>query len=1248
MPSLVLHTKLEALLIATGIDQTLAQLRALGFTNKSRFYGRVLLPRELQEDEELRNKLGYRWKTIDYHCEIVSNRLVLTRYKWEPVIDDNGSSVLKEDGTQKFQLVPGRVYGNGYAVLKHWNKRGGVYLYPNPGGRKNKDITACPSGYFENDELTFDEQWAAVNDFAAKTGIAPSVIVKTRKSLHVYYRFPESEWGVDNWTEDIQRPLCLAMRSDPCTQNRARLMRLAGFNHVKWIAAENRLDFVPVSLEVCNPERQYTREQLKSAVASVLPQPYSHQRFKLWVYLKSPIHKPLCPELDPEVARSCSEADLDATNRRWRHFIKLSRDKAKGKDVDPRSAFKCDLKQLPRTYNHKPVGGDIVPFEGDKNTLIWAKYQYGYNPHGRDEWVTFQDPSYSKAERHLHSINSIHVNKITGAISTHNGRDTKDVYDQMKEVAEEAIYNELTQLTTKPWKEVNTPNLTFEDLGLESGAVYVVRSAKGTGKTNALIPLIPKFTNVYAWFNRIALGREECNRIGLTWKDDIKAFTGTLKVGFCADSGYTFPPRHLKNNGLLLADEADQVFEHMFGDTCNKNGKRPMILTALQAQLDTVIAGGGMGLFMSADITDKEIAYIQALAPEGCPVRLIVNHYKPERGSVRLDLADVRFEGGPKGLIAEMVSKLEAGVPCFVVDDLRTGVRGCKSIAEYVRSIHPEWDSEIVEINSDTSGDPEIINYLKTINEASKTTRLLCCSPSVVSGVSIENGHFQEVYAFMNGVMTVAHASQAIARVRGAQSINVWAVEEGLVWAGDRSLFPEQIKGYYQRNYESNCKHILAFGAEYSPLSDEWDSPHFDLYCKYAALRNHDMSDFRRHFRKRLEDEGYTVELIGTATSDSVNEGLKEAWHNIEVTHAHAVAAANILSDAQLTALENKALTPDEKLDVEKTYLLKSFGQELIDAMVYEYEEDPQTGEILTLTGFAAMVVKDKRQEYRKQLDSYYLLVSDPDAAIAKDVKAEKKQMDNGDGRFAGDVRWHTRQRKARQFLGLPDFLNPDLWYGPVDFAGLAEKAKKNVGRVRDALGLSVRKMSAGQIFGELMNQVGLELDKKWAPKLSKQGRRYKLRQINPDSWRYAQMYVTYRESLFTATEEATEETTDRVPAPHVDSHLIAPESTSISVTPSGSILSEVVGGGEQTPAQSEQALEVVSDSDFSSDILSDLGGQEPAVVEPTLVSCWKFGKQWPFKLERWVDDVTAVIRSVLTHELFTVPASQLSHWGRA
>ena len=683
-------------------------------------------------------------------------------------------------------------------------------------------------------------------------------------------------------------------------------------------------------------------------------------------------------------------------------------------------------------------------------------------------------------------------------------RDEKLRQERLKREAEDAIYQRLTTIQEKPWKVINTPKINLEELLTEPGAIYIVSSAKGTHKTNALVPVVASHHRVLAWFNRVALGREECNRIGLTWKDDGLFYGKKNKRGFCADSSFQFDPKILSEKGFLLGDECDQVFAHIFGSTCNKDGKRPLILATLEAHIDTAIHGGGMALFMSADVTQREIDYLKALAPEGCPVRLIVNEYKPDRGIVYFDISS-----NPDGKIEELLMALEEGTPCFLIDDIKNGVRGCKSIAEYVRSVHPEWASKIIEINSDTSGDPFIIEYLKNINEASKETLLLSCSPSVVSGISIENGHFGGVFALLNGILTVSDASQAIARVRGASEIHLWAAEEGLAYEANRSTDPDEIKDWYRRNYEANCKHLLSFRAEYEPITGEWGSPHFDLFCKNAAYRNLCMSRLRERLEVRLEEEGYHLVVEEDASSDMVKNALKDCWNKIELAEARAIAAANLLSDTELEALQYRTtpLDPEEKRDLQKTLLFKWFGQELIEATTYEHD----SGEILK--GYAAMALKNERGVYRKQLENFYLLTSDEGEAIGKDIAAETSQLKHNRGRFPGDIRWRSRQRKARAWLGLPEFLNPQKWYEPSDYRAMGEKAKSKAPMIKDCLNFTVENISDGQIFGELMHQLGLELDKVWAAVKPGQ-RRFKRRRISADSWRYAEMYVKYQQQL--------------------------------------------------------------------------------------------------------------------------------------
>lgn len=391
------------------------------------------------------------------------------------------------------------------------------------------------------------------------------------------------------------------------------------------------------------------------------------------------------------------------------------------------------------------------------------------------------------------------------------------------------------------------------------------------------------------------------------------------------------------------------------------------------------------------------------------------------------------------------------------------------------------------------------------------TKRLICCSPSVVSGISIENGRFTEgVFGFFNGILPVNQAAQALSRVRGPLLVRVWAAERGLAFAANRGNDPKEISNYYYRNYQLNSKHILGFNAEYNPMTNEWVSPHWDLYCKNAAYRNLCMEDLRERLKAKLVKEGYQIISLSFSGSDMIRQGCKQAWNKLELDYAVAVAQATLMNEEQLEELKysTEPLTAEEKLSYEKTMLLKCFGEELINATTFLHK---QTG--LMLTGYAAMYLKNHRGLYRERLENFYFLISSIEDAIAKDIAAEYRQLKHGYGRFPADIQWRTRQKKAREFIGLVDFLNPDIWTTPKDYKVLGEKAKFYALFIKDVLNLSVDKLSDSQIYTELMQQLGLTLEKEWVNDPVAKCK-YKKRRISEESWYYAQMYVAYRKSL--------------------------------------------------------------------------------------------------------------------------------------
>ena len=594
--------------------------------------------------------------------------------------------------------------------------------------------------------------------------------------------------------------------------------------------------------------------------------------------------------------------------------------------------------------------------------------------------------------------------------------------------------------------------------------------------------------------------------LGISYKDDVSKYNKT-KAAFCAPSAYQFDPKALAKSGVLLIDECDQVFDFLFGLLCNKDGIRPLLLSTLEAHFESAIAGKGIALCMSADITQKEIDYIKALAPEGTPVRLIINKYQPPRPEIQHDSSS-----SPDGLIGKLLEKISEQIPCFVLDDIKNGVKGCKSIAEFVRTTIPEIAELVLEIHADNTNDPRVKAFFENPNEESKKYLLIICSPSVISGLSMKNGRFiNGVFGFCNGVLVDREIKQFLNRVRGAKDIYLWIAEEGFTVNGiDKELTrPEEVKAYYQRNYEANSKHIISYKTEYKPITAEWSSCHFDLFCKNLLYRNLTMRHLRHFTLEHLQEIGYKiidVNYIPEGGTKEIEDQLKSIWTGIEINEAEAIAAARLLSEAELEALEfsQEAIPPDVLPSYRKTKLRQQFGEELIEATKYHHKKSDKD-----FTGYAAMALKNSRGDYGRQLDAFYLLSEDLSESIARDYAAENRQEKRGYGRFSADIRWNSSKRKCREFLGLPDFLDPDKWWQPSDFKELVEKAKHYASRIKDVLGFTVENIPGGQIFGELMRQIGLTFQTQ-----SVKGEKWKLRKIDNEDWQYAQIYIQHKKAM--------------------------------------------------------------------------------------------------------------------------------------
>lgn len=172
------------------------------------------------------------------------------------VFDDKKTGIFSG---QKLSIECGK-YATMEKTLKEHNALNrGIFFVVNYGGQEDSLITRINAQFVECDDLSLEEQQAQIDAFA----LAPSMIIKTRKSLHTYWFVKGAK--VENF-RTIQKQLVKQFHGDPMCVNESRVMRLPGFNHCKE---------EPVLVECISfhPERVYTQEQLSEALPEVEDKP---------------------------------------------------------------------------------------------------------------------------------------------------------------------------------------------------------------------------------------------------------------------------------------------------------------------------------------------------------------------------------------------------------------------------------------------------------------------------------------------------------------------------------------------------------------------------------------------------------------------------------------------------------------------------------------------------------------------------------------------------------------------------------------------------------------------------------------------------------------------------------------------------------------------------------------------------------------------------------------------------------------
>ena len=638
---------------------------------------------------------------------------------------------------------------------------------------------------------------------------------------------------------------------------------------------------------------------------------------------------------------------------------------------------------------------------------------------------------------------------------------------------------------------------TIENLDpkqLPDEGILALISQKGTGKTKliaATLDAAPEGPQLLAG-HRIALMRNLCSRLGMTYRGDLDQANGrfidgnaySISIGTCVDSLINPAFGHENFRGCdLVLDEVVQVIRHMLTSaTCSRDGKRNAILRRFEA----LVKVARRIIIADADLDDAVINYIERLRGDGRKAFLIKNDYQPSPW-------DVTFieSKSSSAIVNQLLEDLKNGLNIFLATDSKEGSKRIQRLADTIKRELPG-----LLINSDTSGGDIEQAFITTPDNVVTGYSLINATPSMSTGTSIETpGHFDRVYGiFFGQSSTPADMLQALSRVRDPIKRVIWCVEQGGGFSRvTRDSRPEEIKRVLKEQLSATASILvgqLDTGIKDSINGYEWENPHIEMFSQIEADRNRSMWSLRSALKIRLIHEGHTLSILNLEDHKATQLLLKEAKEKIKQEYAQSIANAPNITQTEANALTKaEGLSPQEKLALEKFRIMQFYQTEV-------------TPELVTL---------DDEGSYRRKLARLEAMMH-PELAASRDTSDLNRQAQWQAGLTPWDAPTRSIQRQVRAKLNLPSFLDTEKCWKSDELETFKDSALELRTEIKRALGVTVKpEMMGAQILGMCLDQIGLKTK---STQLRLNGQRKRIYQLNPDVWGLALSIMTRRKRL--------------------------------------------------------------------------------------------------------------------------------------
>ena len=514
------------------------------------------------------------------------------------------------------------------------------------------------------------------------------------------------------------------------------------------------------------------------------------------------------------------------------------------------------------------------------------------------------------------------------------------------------------------------PKIEFEK------GVHLIKSDIGTGKTAVVEAFVKNYPNKSVLFvtHLISLVESAVARLGLCSYNACDTYDLQIesRLGICLNSlGKLTAHALLRNYDVVIIDEVEQVLARLttFID------QKPLVFQVLQH----VMQHAKTLICLDAHLSKTTAQFINATCP-GKPVTVHINQHL-----FTAPRTMILHDSGESVQLAAM-RELDAGKTTYLAFNSKADA--FKTFAAF-KTAFP--DKLGLYIASDNAGDAANQAFFNDVNTESEKYDYIICTPSVSTGVSIDNGHFDFVGGvFQSSINTANDCMQALGRVRGKNIRHVYCEKRRASNPLDADTISARWLATHQ--HDLSLMNLTNEGAQVL-MNDDYEA----LCLSVTQSRNASLNNFYQQFALLCLHEGIDLVYADEAPDTYTRKQFKQLKQAFVQAEAKEVGGA-VLSE---TAIALRELMNKSRKTMDDTRSVKK------QALVDFYNLDKQDTE-----NIASLASIDNDGRFKRQVQTLELALGDE--ALAR--KRFLDQMEDG-AQFAADITHFACLQQLYQYI---------------------------------------------------------------------------------------------------------------------------------------------------------------------------------------------------------------------------------------